>query len=52
MIHTTIPGEVDVMGVEVAAAHTFTAGEVTVPTRLAYTFTDTAFQTAFTSSKL
>ncbi len=42
-------GEVDVMGVELVAAHTFEVGPVRVPLKLAYTYTHTAFQTDFTS---
>ena len=43
-------GEVDVLGLELVAGHTFEAGPVKIPLRLNYTFTKTEFQTAFTSS--
>lgn len=44
-------GEADVFGLELAAAHRFDAGAgVTVPVRLAYTFTDARFGSSFESA--
>lgn len=43
-------GEVDVKGLEIKAGYAFDMNSVSVPVDLTYTFTDTEFQNAFSSS--